>query len=135
MIVDAGPLYAYVDSTDRHHRTCVDLLESHPGILRVPMLVITEAAHLIRTRIGTRAEIAFLGDLASGALVAEPVEPGDWIAIAELTARYADLPLGATDASVAVTAQRLGDFEIATVDRRHFDVLAGEFPFTVVPVR
>jgi hypothetical protein len=36
LIVDAGPLYAYVDADDVHHASCLELLESHPGPLAVP---------------------------------------------------------------------------------------------------
>jgi len=41
----------------------------------------------------------------------------------ELVARYADLPLGTTDASVVALAERLGVDELATLDRRHFSVV------------
>ena len=51
-MVDAGPLYAYVDRDDRHHRASLDLLERHPGPLIVPMLVITEVAYLLSSRLG-----------------------------------------------------------------------------------
>jgi predicted nucleic acid-binding protein len=43
--------------------------------------------------------------------------------VAELIATYADLPLGAVDASVIAVAERLGVEEIATLDRRHFTVV------------
>jgi uncharacterized protein len=43
--------------------------------------------------------------------------------IAELVARYRDLPLGTIDASVVATAERLAVNEIATTDRRHFSVV------------
>ncbi len=75
MLVDAGPLYAYVDADDRHHAACAALLETHPGPLVVLHLVITELVHLISTRLGTRAELRFLGDLASGSFAIEPVRP------------------------------------------------------------
>ena len=89
----------------------------------VPTLVVTEAAYLIATRLGTDAEVRFLGDLAAGAFAVAPVEPADWLRIAELVSRYRDLPLGTVDASVVATAKRLGVAELATVDRRHFSVV------------
>jgi uncharacterized protein len=122
-VIDAGPLYAYVDADDRHHRASLALLESHPGPLVVPTLVITEVAYLIATRLGTEAEVRFLGDLAAGAFAVEPVDPADWLRIAELVSHYRDLPLGTVDASVVAVAERLGISEVATVDRRHFSVV------------
>jgi hypothetical protein len=71
--------------------------------------------------------VRFLGDLAAGNLIAEPVVPGDWLRIAELVARYRDLPLGTADASVVTAAERLRITEIATLDRRHFDVVRSRF--------
>lgn len=83
----------------------------------------TEVAYLLETRLGTEAEVRFLGDLAAGNLIAEAVRPADWIRIAELVAAYRDLPLGTVDASVVATAERLRLVELATLDRRHFTVV------------
>ena len=86
----------------------------------VPTLVVTEVCYLLATRLGTDAEVRFLGDLAAGNLIAEPVAPPDWLRIAELVFQYRDRALGAVDASVIAAAERLGVLEVATLDRRHF---------------
>ncbi len=99
------------------------MLETHPGPLVVPTLVITEVTYLLGTRLGAEAEVRFLGDLAAGNLIAEPVAAQDWLRIAELVSRYRDLPLGTTDASVITTAERLSTPTIATLDHRHFTVV------------
>jgi predicted nucleic acid-binding protein len=91
--------------------------------LIVPTLVITEVTYLLSTRLGVDPEVRFLGDLAAGNLIVEPVAASDWMRIAELVMRYGDLPLGTVDASVIATAERLGTTDIATVDRRHFTVV------------
>jgi predicted nucleic acid-binding protein len=78
---------------------------------------------LLGTRLGPEAEIRFLGDLAGGVLGVEPVHASDWIRIAELVWRYRDLPLGTTDASVVAAAERLKVERVATLDRRHFQVV------------
>lgn len=89
----------------------------------VPTLVITEVVYLIGSRLGSDAEVRFLGDLASGDFDIAPVEPADWLRIAELVHRYRDLPLGTVDASVVTVAERLGVERVATIDRRHFSVV------------
>lgn len=99
------------------------MLQNYPGALIVPTLVITEVAYLISTRLGTEAEVRFLGDLASGAFAVEPVHPSDWLRIAQLTSVYSNLPLGTVDASVVATAERLNITTVATVDLRHFGVV------------
>ena len=101
----------------------MELLETHPGPLIVPILVITEVTYLLGPRLGADAEVRFLGDLAAGNLLAESVAASDWMRIAELVATYRSLPLGTTDASVIATAERLGIRDIATLDRRRFTVV------------
>lgn len=87
------------------------------------MLVITEVTYLIGSRLGADAEVRFLGDLAAGNLIPEPVAASDWLRIAELVSRYRDLPLGTADASVVTAAERLSVRQVATFDRRHFTVV------------
>ena len=78
---------------------------------------------MLGTRLGVEPEVRFLGDLAAGNLIVEPVAASDWIRIAELVAQYGDLLLGTVDASVIAAAERLGVSDIATIDRRHFTVV------------
>jgi len=124
-----------VDGDDAHHEACLELLETHRGPVIVPTLVVTEAAYLIASRLGWQAETRFLGDLASGEMRLEPVEPSDTMRMAELVARYHDLPLGTVDASVIACAERLGASEVATLDRRHFTVVRPRHldAFTLLP--
>lgn len=112
-----------MDADDRHHHASLTLLEEHSGPVLVPVLAITEVTYLLATRLGPEAEVRFLGDLASGALTVIDVQPPDWLRIAELVARYADLRLGTVDASLVAAAERLGVTTIATFDRRHFGVV------------
>ena len=85
--------------------------------------MIAEVVYLLAQRLGSVAEVRFLGDLADGNLITEPVHPRDWIRIAELVAQYDDLPLGTVDASVVAAAERLNVTEVATLDHRHFSVV------------
>lgn len=96
--------------------------------------MITEVAYLLSSRLGVEPEVRFLGDLAGGNLIPEPVAAGDWLRIAELVSRYRDLPLGTVDASVVALAERLGATQIATFDRRHFTVVSPSgAPFELLP--
>ncbi len=90
--------------------------------------------YLLGTRTGSDAEVRFIGDLAVGNLIPEPVAASDWLRIAELVAAYRDLPLGTVDASVLATAERLVVREIATLDRRHFTVVRSKLgPLELLP--
>jgi predicted nucleic acid-binding protein len=59
----------------------------------------------------------------------------DYERMADLVERYADWPLGVTDASVIAIAERLGVTKVATLDRRHFGPIQPRHSeaFTVLP--
>jgi predicted nucleic acid-binding protein len=123
IILDTGPLYAYVDHDDRHHVTSLELILRHPGPLVVPVLCIAEATYFIGKRLDAMAEVRFLGDVAAGVFRIEPVHPADWLRIADLVARYRDLRLGTADAAVVACAERLGISRVATIDVKHFSAV------------
>ena len=120
-IVDSGPLYAAVDADDDDHVRCLEVLQSADLELVVPALVVAEVTYLVGRRLGAAIEAAFLRGLAGIEVEAPGVD--DWPAIAHLVEQYGDFPLGGTDASVAVLAQRLGTDLIVTLDRRHFGAI------------
>ncbi len=90
----------------------------------VPAPVVVEVCQLLESRQGIRAQAAFLASL------------GDYTRAAHLVEQYADLPLGAVDAAVIAVAERLRVTEVATLDRRHFNVVrpAHVDAFTLLPV-
>lgn len=101
----------------------------------MPVLVVTEVAHLLGTRVGVDAEVRFLGDFAAGNFTPESVAASDWMRIAELVGTYRDLPLGSVDASVIAVAERRNLHQVATLDRRHFSVVRPKHldAFTLLP--
>jgi predicted nucleic acid-binding protein len=117
-IVDAGPLYAAADADDRDHESCVAALSQEGLQLVVPAMVIAEATYFAGRRLGDPAESAFLAGIAQ--LDVEAPTSEDLARMAELVDRYADFPLGGTDASVIALAERLQARVIITLDRRHF---------------
>lgn len=77
-----------------------------------------EATSFVGRRLGATAEAAFL--LGLGGLDVEGPAHEDFPRIAELVERYADFPLGGTDASLVALAERTGASTLITLDRRHF---------------
>jgi uncharacterized protein len=117
-IVDAGPLYAAADLDGADHDRCLDVLQRRDLQLLVPVMVVAEATYFVGTRLGARAEAAFLRGV--GRLEIEAPAPEDWERMAELVERYGDFPLGGTDASVIALAERTGAPVVITLDHRHF---------------
>jgi predicted nucleic acid-binding protein len=117
-VVDAGPLYATADADDEHHEACRTVLSRADLRLVVPALVIAEATYFVGRRLGAGAEAAFLHGL--GSLDVEGPARDDFPRIGELVARYANFPLGGTDASLVALAERIGASILITLDRPHF---------------
>jgi len=133
VIVDSGPLIAAFNTLDDDHRACSALLRRTDLEFAVPALCIGEAAHVIGSRTGWRAEAAFLDAVAH--LDVRLPEPVDWSAIAREVERYADFDIGAADASVIVLAEKLQTSLIATLDHRHFRAIRPRHitAFTLLP--
>jgi predicted nucleic acid-binding protein len=138
ILVDTGPLVAAALSGDVNHVRCTQLftaLHLNREALLVPALVVTEVCYLLEREAGPRVEAGFLESVAEGDFTVVDLEPADYARAAELVVQYADLPLGAVDASVVAIAERLGITEVATLDRRHFTVVRprGIRPLVLLP--
>jgi predicted nucleic acid-binding protein len=123
LVVDTGVLLAAADSNDPDHGACARLVTEEAAPLLTTPLVIAETGYLIERQLGPAAEAEFYRSVAGGDVVVETMRPVDWQRIAELVERYADLPLGGTDASLVTLAERHALRRIATLDRRHFSVV------------
>ncbi|MFV2017940.1 type II toxin-antitoxin system VapC family toxin [Micromonospora sp. LOL_023] len=140
VVVDTGPLVAMINKDDEHHTSCVKWLElalRERRTLVIPVLVITEVCYLLKRTAGSGHGAAFLDEVSRTPAYFRLFCPGraDFNRMGQLVRKYADLPLGATDAAVIAAAERFGTTEIATVDRRMAAAVkvADRYPVTVVP--
>jgi predicted nucleic acid-binding protein len=136
VIVDTSALLAYFDAGEPDHDAVSDVIDRSEEPLVVSPYVVAELDYLIATRVGVKAELAALQELAGGAweLAAFGV-PGDLDEVISIIKKYRDQHIVAADASNVVLADRYHTRTIATLDRRHFDVLrplSGR-RFSVVP--
>lgn len=89
----------------------------------VPAPVVPELDWLSSRRLPPSVFDAFLQDIADGALVVEDLKRQDYSRCRHLCRQYADLPLGFVDAAIIAVAERLGEDQIVTLDRRHFSIV------------
>lgn len=124
MIVDTSALLAYFDAGEPDHDAVSDIINQSEEPLVVSPYVVAELDYLIATRVGVTAELAALQELAGGAweLAAFGV-PDDLDEVVSIIKKYRDQHIGAADASNVVLADRYHTRTIATLDRRHFEVL------------
>lgn len=123
LILDTGPLYASLDRSDADHLPCRDLIESAEEPLVIPAPVLVEVDYWIHQRLHPGVEVALLDDIVAGAYAVEDLRKEDYTRVRELCDRYADADIGFVDAAVLAVVERLNEPKLATLDRRHFDVV------------
>jgi uncharacterized protein len=135
VIVDTSVLLAYFDAAEPDHDGVARVIEGSRDILVVSPYVVAELAYLVATRVGIEAELAVLVELSSGAWELADFSASDMEQCAGIIEKYRDQRIGIADASNVVLADRYRTRKIATLDRRHFEVLRpiGGGRFTVIP--
>lgn len=133
LLLDTGAVYAYYDGDDSWHPAMRVAIDSEPGPLVLPAVVIPEVDHLLGARIGHPAQLALYTDIVNGVYLVVDLEQDRYRRVLELNQRYPDLRLGFVDAAVAALSEQLGVRRVATTDRRHFPVMGATVPLELVP--
>ena len=120
ILVDAGPLVALLDRSDRHHAACVAALRTIRGSLFTVWPAMTEAMYLLGFSI--KAQSALLEMVELGTLKIMALDTGDVPRIRELMVQYRDHPMDFADAALVRVAEREKLRRVFTIDRRDFAV-------------
>jgi predicted nucleic acid-binding protein len=120
IVADTGAVVALIDADERHHKVLSGLYESDPEAWRFPWAILPEVDYLLATRVGARAQEAFLADLSAGIYPVEWGDEGDLLEGQRICRRHKALRIGLVDAVVIAIAGRLRADAIATLDLRHF---------------
>lgn len=123
MIVDTSALLAYFDRDEPDHDAVAKVIDGSTEPLVVSPYVVAEVDYLIGSRLGTRAELQALAELAGGAWDLAAFDAADLTRARSVIERFANQAIGVADASNVVLAARHGTRTIATLDHRHFGVL------------
>jgi len=114
IIVDTGPLVAYVNRRDRWHRWVVDQMTALAPPLVTCEPVLTEACFLIRRAGGSPADL--IRKVALRGLEIGIDLEDDASGIESLMRRYADTPMSLADACLVKLTERLPDCRLFTLD-------------------
>jgi predicted nucleic acid-binding protein len=118
LLVDTGILYALADRSDEWHQRCVRFVAAERDRLLAPVTVLPEVTYLLQTRLGSRAERAFVRSLVARELDVEQLKDRDVSRAAEILDTFP--AIGFVDATLVAIAERLKLTRLATTDRRHF---------------
>lgn len=120
ILVDTSGLLSALDGSQRQHAACATVLEQAEGPFLLSPFVLAELDYLLGARVGVRAQLAFLGEVARGAYRLETFSADDVARARDVVDRYAGLRIGLADASIVVLAERHGVRDVLTLDERHF---------------
>ena len=133
ILVDAGPLVAFVDADDQFHNKCVATLKGLREPLATVWPPVTEAMYLLGDL--PKAQEALWEMLARGVLQLLTLDLTDVPRMGELMSKYAGRPMDLADAALVRVAEREGIRQIFTVDRKDFSVyrLHGRVRPNIIP--
>jgi uncharacterized protein len=130
VLLDTGPLVAYVNLSDQHHEWAVTQFQAREEPLLTCEAVWTEAAYLIARR-GGKPETLW-SFLRAGAVQFAFSLKADYESVATLMGRYADVPMSLADACLVRMSELKAESEVFTTDS-HFRVYR-RFGRQVIPL-
>ncbi len=120
ILVDAGPLVAFIHKDDRHHLHCVQTLRSVREPLATVWPAFAEAMYLLG--FSWEAQDALWEFVHRQVLGLLQLDERDMRRMRQLMAKYRDLPMDLADAALVAIAEREGLRTIFTLDQRDFRV-------------
>jgi hypothetical protein len=129
--LDTSGIVALARTADPNHADARAALESSDDLTVVPAPILAEVTYMLDRRLGARAVTLFLEGIRHGETLLDCADV-DLPRVLELMARFHDLSLGFSDASVIACAERNGG-EVLTFDRHDFEVVARDLPLTLLP--
>ena len=122
VIVDTSALLAFFDASEPDHDAVSAVLAAADALVVSPY-VVAELDFLVATRHGVDDELTVLDELAGGAWDLAAFDEEGLRRSRGVIASYRDQEMGVADASIVVLAERYRTRSIATLDRRHFEVV------------
>jgi len=119
ILIDAGPLIALFDSSDKHHRKVCSFLKANPFKFVSTIAVFTEVSHMLD--FNTAAQRDFYEWVMYKGIIISDINQNDMLRLLELTDKYSSLPMDFADATLVITAEKTGIRQIISIDR-DFDI-------------
>jgi uncharacterized protein len=113
-LIDAGPLIALFDKSDKYHDAVKAFMKGFRGELVTSWAVVTEVLHMLDFNVSVQLD--FLRWLERDALEIPIITTGDISRIIELSGKYADVPMDFANATLMILSEGEKIHEIITID-------------------
>ena len=115
ILIDAGPLIALFDASEKHHSSIKTFLKEHPYRYVSTLAVLTEVSHMLDFNINAQRD--FYEWIMYKGVILSDINQNDMPRLLELTAKYSDLPMDFADGTLIITAEKTGIREIISLDK------------------
>jgi predicted nucleic acid-binding protein len=135
ILIDTSGLLAWIDGSQRDHEQVATAMKSISPPYFLSPFILAESDYLLATKVGFKAEYAFLDEVSRGVYRLESFAASDVRRALAVLEQFKDLDIGVADASIVVLAERYRVADVLTLDARHFRPLrhSGNKPFRLVP--
>lgn len=115
-LLDAGPLIALFDRSDRMHADMEKFFSAFAGRAHTTWLVVTEVCHFLNVR----EQRAFLAWLRRGGAELAQIDDAALDSFDIMLDKYSDQPMDIADASLVWLGEKLRITDIITIDHSDF---------------
>ncbi|MBI5554307.1 MAG: PIN domain-containing protein [Elusimicrobia bacterium] len=120
-IVDAGPLIALFDKSDKYYQKAKRRLEEYrqndQGKLITAWPIVTEVSYILKERVHFQAQIDLLEWIILGGLEIFDLKKELLPRVIELQIKYSNLPMDFADATLIIIAEELNINKVFSIDK------------------
>ncbi|MFY0652267.1 MAG: PIN domain-containing protein [Cyclobacteriaceae bacterium] len=113
-LIDAGPLIALFDRSDKYHTAAMRFIENYHGSLVTTWPVVTEAHYMLNFSL--KSQSSLLEWMNRGAVQLFSLSETHLERLLFLTKKYDDVPMDLADATLMVAAEEMKINEIVSID-------------------
>lgn len=120
-VIDAGPLIALFDKSDKYHQKVKSKLKDYRSDIHGKLIttwpIITEVAYLLKEHVHLQAQLDFLHWITLGGLEIFGLERDHLFKIIDLQKKYSNLPMDFADATLVIAAENLDISKVFSLDK------------------
>ena len=113
-LIDAGPMIALFDNSDKYHKITLSFMKKFKGMLYTTWPVLTEVCYMLNFNIQTQLD--FMRWVDGGAVTIKNISKPDIARLIELVAQYKNVPMDLADASLLILSENENIDEIISID-------------------
>ena len=120
-LIDAGPLIALFDNSDKYHQQAKRRLEEYrknvQGRLITTWPIMTEVTYILKAHVHLKAQLDFLKWISLDGMEIFDLTKDSLARIGELQKKYSDIPMDFADATLLITAEVLNINKVFSIDK------------------